>query len=293
MKPTLARWLVYAVLSLSFSSIMLMNGTGVYASSPGYAPRIGGIVAGFKLAGLEPDGDPLDQVVLQTQLAPSNGMPSMHLIVDSYLENFRPDTTPILPDLLNPRVTATNLGGFLQGKVLLTDDAGKVLALGSFLAEAFINNSSNHAVMRLYGSGEGYGGKGALKGSFILHRDATLAGRLTGKLILPAAAFRQIAQNRNPRVVYFPRALLKSIISTVTVVPAPMMGKSATGTSGAPLHTGYGKPTVGRYAARAAAPHSSSRRLSLVTLTAFAGAILSFLCAIFFWWKGRTTPAST
>ncbi|HEX6510280.1 MAG TPA: hypothetical protein VF221_21835, partial [Chloroflexota bacterium] len=211
------------------------------ATTP-YAPSIRGVVSGFRLAGIEPDGDPLDQVVLQTRLSSSNGLPPIHLIVDSYLENFTPDTTPVLPDLLNPSRTAQNLGGFLQGKVLLTDDAGNVVALGSFLAEAFIGDSSNHTVMRLYGSGTGYSGKGALKGSFILHKDGTLAGTMRGHLTLPAAARRQILQHRNPGVTVFRRTLLNRIIGTVTVRPAPMMGKATTGSVGAPLHTGYSKP---------------------------------------------------
>ena len=256
----------------------------------GYRPAITGVVSGFRLAGLEPDGDPLDQVVLQTQLSPSAGMPRMHLIVDSYLENFKPDTTPILPDLLNPKRTAQNLGGFLQGKVLLTDDAGSVLALGSFLAEAFIGNSSNHAVMKLYGSASGYGGKGALKGSFTLHKNGTLVGALQGTLVLPAAALRQIRRHSNLAPRPFGAGLLKKIISTVTVQPAPMMGKATTGTHGAPLHTGFGTPKATKPAAQQPASGGAAHPISPWTIAALLGAALSFIIAAVLWWKGRLQP---
>jgi hypothetical protein len=255
-----------------------------------YRPTITGVVSGFRLAGLEPDGDPLDQVVLQTELFPSAGMPRMHLIVDSYLENFKPDTTPILPDLLNPKRTAQNLGGFLQGKVLLTDDAGSVLALGSFLAEAFIGNSSNHAVMKLYGSGSGYGGKGALKGGFTLRKNGSLAGALQGTLSLPAMARRQISRHANQTPHAFGSTLLKKIISTVSVQPAPMMGRATTGTKGAPLHTGFGTPKATKPATPQTTGGGAAHPISPWTVAALLGAAVSFIIAAVLWWKGRLQP---
>ena len=257
-----------------------------------YAPTMTGVVAGFRLAGIEPDGDPLDQVVLQTELTPSGGMPRVHLIVDSYLENFKPDTTPILPDLLNPRRTAQNLGGFLQGKVLVTDDAGTVLAIGSFLAEAFIGNSSNHAVMKLYGSGTGYGGKGALKGSFTLRKDGTLSGALAGTLALPPAAHRAIAQHATHPVHSFGPQILKKIIGTVSVQPAPMMGRATSGSKGAPLRTGFGTPKTTPSTAGPVATASSSRHLSPLTFAALGGAVVCFVIATALWWKGRSEAPS-
>jgi hypothetical protein len=267
-----------------------MGATQVEASR--YTPTMTGQVAGFRLAGLEPDGDPLDQVVLQTELAPSAGMPRMHLIVDSYLENFKPDTTPILPDLLNPKRTAHNLGGFLQGKALLTDDTGTVLALGSFLAEAFIGNSLNHAVMKLYGTDAGYGGKGALKGSFILHKSGTLVGAFQGTLKLPAAARLQIRLHAKPSTHQFGGALLKRIIGTVSVQPAPMMGKATTGTKGTPLHTGFGTPKASNHTAQQPGTSGDQRQISALTVIALLGAAASFLIAAVLWWKGRRQPVS-
>lgn len=284
------RW--YAVILL----VLVACATPVMAADPSsragrlYAPTLNGSVAGFRLAGIEPDGDPLDQVVLQTELSPSAGLPRIHLIVDSYLENFKPDTTPILPDLLNPKRTAQNLGGFLQGKVLLADDSGVVLAIGSFLAEAFIGNSSNHAVMKLYGSGAGYGGKGALKGSFTLSKDGTLAGALRGTLALPFAARRDIRRHANLSVHSFGSTVLKSIIATVSVQPAPMMGRATTGTSGAPLHTSFGTPKAAKQVVRQRTAQVTQRRTSPWTVAALAGAAVSFLIAAVLWWKGRSPP---
>lgn len=289
MRPAILGALLGAVLACAPpAGCLAAAGTGAGL----YRPLISGVVSGYRLAGIEPDGDPLDQVVLQTELAPSAGLPRLHLIVDSYLENFKPDTTPILPDLLHPKQTAQNLGGFLQGKVLLTDDTGTVLAIGSFLAEAFIGNSSNHAVMKLYGSGVGYGGKGALKGSFTLHHDATLAGVLSGFLSLPASARRQLARHSGPPVHIFGQKVLKSIISTVSVQPAPMMGKATTGSSGAPLHTGFGTPKSSGAAPPQSGAPPAPWRISTVTLLALLGAGASFLIAAALWWKGRAAPES-
>lgn len=280
---------LFVSIILAAATPMVTQGAG-HGAPPHYTPAITGVVSGFRLAGLEPDGDPLDQVVLQTELSPSAGLPRMHLVVDSYLENFKPDTTPILPDLLNPKQTAQNLGGFLQGKVLLTDDAGTVLALGSFLAEAFIGNSSNHAVMKLYGSGSGYGGKGALKGSFTLHKDGSLVGGLRGTLTLPVAALAQIRRRADPPIHRFGSALLKRIISTVSVQPAPMMGRATTGTKGAPLHTGFGTPTTVKQVAQPPASTTTGRHISAWTVAALLGAAVSFIAAAILWWKGRAQP---
>jgi hypothetical protein len=242
-----------------------------------YSPSVTGRVVGFRLAGIEPDGDPLDQVVLRTRLSPSGGLPAANLIVDTYLENFKPDTTPILPNLLHPGQTATNLGGFLQGKVLLTDDAGDVLYIGSFVAEAFLDNS-NDAVMRLYGSGAAYGASGSLKGRFRLRRkDASLYGHFTGHITLPAAARQQLLQRRGARM-----KPIDQIIKVVTVTPHAMVGRTTTKSSSVPLQTGYGQP-------KPAPSQPAGRRLSPWTVVAGAGAVVSFLLAGLLYWRQRRT----
>jgi hypothetical protein len=255
-----------------------------HAAAAPYSPAFSGRVEGFRLAGIEPDGDPLNQVVLSTTLTPSTGMPRLHLIVNSYLENFKPDTTPILPDLLHPNRTATNLGGFLNGKALITDDAGNLLYVGDFLAEAFLNNS-NHTVMRLVGVKAAQGGSARLKGVFSLKKNGALAGNLTGRLTLPPPARAQISRNNGTTM-----KSVEKIIGLVTVKPHAMMGRS-THSSSAPLHTGYGKTAPSTGPAPATSPHAtpSNARLSPVTMVAGAGAIACLLAAIVLWVRQRRT----
>jgi hypothetical protein len=242
------------------------------AAAAVYRSTFHGNVAGYRLAGIEPDGDPLDQVVLSTTLRPTATTPSLHLIIDSYLENFKPDTTPILPNLLHPNQTATNLGGFLSGKALLTDNAGSILYLGSFVGEAFLDNSNN-AVMTLYGSGPAYGAQGRLRGTFTLHRSGSLNGALSGTLALPAAARRQIAVHNKAGM-----APLKKIISAVTVKPAYMVGRAVKPSSTAPLRTGFSST-------HAASP---SRPLPLTTILSGAGAVFFLALGCVLYWRSRT-----
>jgi hypothetical protein len=256
------------------AGVVWMTGDGAHGAA--YTSTLAGSVKGFKLAGVEPDGDPLYQVVLQTRLSSSNGLPPLNLIVSSYLENFTPDTTPILPDVLHPSQTAQNLGGFLQGKVLLTDDAGNVLSIGSFVAEAFLDNT-NHAAMKLYGGPErpSHLSKliGSLAGAFRIQRNASLSGRLTGHLSLGAAILRQIVQHRGMRM-----KPLEKIISTVTVKPAPMVGRRTPGANSTPLPTGYGTPQ---------AAGSSGRGLNPWSIVAGVGAIVSLLLAAILYIRDR------
>jgi hypothetical protein len=227
-----------------------------------YAPRITGQVAASRLSGVEPDGDPLYQVVLQTRLSASRGIPAGNLIVEAYLENFQPDTTPILPDLLHPNQTAQNLGGFLQGKALLTDDAGNVLYVGTIVVEGFLDNS-NHLAVTLTGSGAASGGKGKLLGAFTLHKDGSLAGRLKGSLVLPSAARRQLLAKLGVKM-----KPLKDIISVVTVRPHPMVGRAG-GAVTTPLPSNYVPPTAS----------GGSKHLNPWSIVAAIGAVVSLLLA--------------
>lgn len=259
------------------------DGTAVGATAARYSPTITGSVQGYRLAGIEPDGDPLDQVVLQTRLSASAGLPAMNLIINSYLENFKPDTTPILPDLLNPKQTAQNLGGFLQGKALLTDDAGNTLFVGSFLAEAFINDNSNHAVMRLDGMGSASHGIALLKGIFYLRRDTTLHGSLAGSIRLPPAGKRFIEAHRGARM-----KPLTQIINLVRVKPAAMVGRATAKSRTVPLHTGYSRPA-------SPTPPRAAGHASPVTIIAGIGAVVSLLLGVYLFWLERrgTKPAAS
>jgi hypothetical protein len=275
-------------------SVVLLAGMAVFlaisdramvtAASSSYSPAITGSIQGYRLAGVEPDGDPLYQVVLQTKLPASAGNPTLNLIVDSFMENFRPDTTPILPDLLHPNRTATNLGGFLQGKVLLVDDAGNVLSIGSFVTEAFLDNS-NHTVITLLGSGSPAKTIGKLTGIFRLSgKQATLSGQLSGHLQLSAAIRRQIAEHRGAAM-----KPLTKIISQVTVVPH-YMGAHVKG-HGSVLHTGFG--STGSAQTPPATGTPTSRHISPWTILAGIGAIVSLLLAGILFWIDRRRTAHT
>jgi hypothetical protein len=247
---------------------------------------ISGHVSGFRLAGLEPDGDPLYQTVLVLRLSPAGGLPAVNLIANAYLENFKPDTTPILPDLLNPTHTATNLGGFLDGKALLTDNAGDAVLIGSFLAEAFLDNS-NHAVIRLAGNGTGN-----LRGRFTLKKDGSLTGTLQGNISLSASALSQIRAHRHAKM-----RPLKQVISVVSVQPHAMMGRSTSpSASTVPLHTAYGTtknaaPLAG-YTAGTSGGGGISWHISAWTVVSALGAIASLILGVILFWSERKRTRS-
>jgi hypothetical protein len=225
-----------------------------------------GSVQGYALSGVEPDGDPLYRVALQSRLV-STDLPPLRLIISAYLENFKPDTTPVLPDLLHPNQVATNLGGFLEGKALLTDDAGDILYIGSFLTEAFLDNT-NHTVIRFYSKSAGYTGGGQIKGTFLFGKQANFSGLLQGPLTLSAAAVTDLRQHRGRKM-----KPLKDIIDAVSVTPH-YYGTRGVHSSAPALHTGFGPGGT--------ATGSSSgggRQLSPVTVIAGIGAVVSLLIA--------------
>lgn len=252
-------------------------------AASGYHPSVSGKLIGYRLAGIEPDGDPLDQIALQTTLSPSATVPSMRLFVNAYLENFKPDTTPILPDLLNRNKQAQNLGGFLQGKALITDNAGNVLYIGAFLAEAFLNNS-NHAVMQLDGGSAAASSHARLQGTFSLNKQGALHGAFQGRLTLPVAALRQIERYRKATIQ---SAQVKSILDAVKVKPAAMVGRKTARSQTVPLHTGYANTTP----ARTVTTHST-RRVSQWTIIAGAGAVVCFVTAALLFIRERRAAST-
>lgn len=249
------------VLALVF---VLLLAEPVVAATPPYTVSVHGSVQGYRLAGVEPDGDPLYQVVLRMAVPAAGGQPALNLIISSYLENFQPDTTPVLPDLLHPTRDAQNLGGFLQGKALLTDDAGTVLYIGSFLGEAFLDNTNN-AVITFSGSRLYHGGA-RLAGTFALRhvgQDVRITGRFSGQIVLSSAARRDLRARRGATM-----RPIKDIIRAVTVVPF-YYGKNGVKSSGKPLHTAF----------RNTPASSGGRHFSLVTILAGAGAVVALLLA--------------
>ena len=211
------------------------------------APSLHGRVVTFAHNGYEPDGDPVDRVIISAQLRvpdagegqghlpaqggriarsrpPAEGsFPAMTLVLSTYLENFQTATVPILPDLLRKDVTATSLGGFMQGKAALVDGAGRVRYRGSVLAEVFLDNSI-HMVADLDPQGLPVGaGPLRLSGAVALRKDLTLSGSVhTSRALLPAEAVTlRVAR---PRPVSW-----QAVVKGLRVRYPKMMGTSGSG----------------------------------------------------------------
>jgi hypothetical protein len=245
------------------------------AFAAGYSTQAKGTIQAYRFAGVEPDGDPLYQVALQMRLTASGGVPAANLVVSAYLENFSRDTTPILPDLLHPKQTVQGLGGYLDGKAILTDDAGDTVAIGIFLNEAFLDNT-NHTVMKFVRT-DPSAGSGNLKGEFTLHGKGVFTGHFAGTLTLPRAALNQIARHRGQRM-----KPLKDIVNQVTVHPH-YYGTRGVHASGPAYNTGF---------APSGTP-SSGRKLSPLTIAAAIGAVVSLLLAGgLYWLERRRTRAN-
>jgi hypothetical protein len=210
--------------------------TPAAAAAAPYAPSLHGKVVKFGLSGFEPDFDPIDRVIIAATLhdGRKGGLPDAMLVLSAYLENFQPDTTPVLPDLLHPDHTATSLGGFLTGKAALVNAAGHIVYRGSLLAEVFLDNSA-HMVLDLDDVKAPAAGSPALRlrGAFTLRKDLTLRGglRAVGRPALPALA--------GPRA---PAPSWQTIERSLSV-PLPRM----MGTAGRSQHAPHAaRPTRGR-----------------------------------------------
>ncbi len=264
---------------LGLAAALLATGSSAVLAAAPYGPAMRGEVAGYSLAGVEPDGDPLYRTVLTARLSASAGVPAIHLVVDAYMENFKPDTMPILPDLLHPSRQASSLGGFMQGKALLTDDRGTILAVGSMVAEAFLDNSNS--VVMSFGDpgnvGPARGVKGKLKGRFTLETAGTLHGALSGRLTLSAGARATIRTHRGGKM-----RPVEEIVKAVTVRPHAMVGRATAKSQTVPLRTGFSNAR-----GSGASTATSGRHLSPLTIAAAAGAVLSFLMAGLLYWRGR------
>ncbi len=260
------------------------------------APALSGRVVTFARNGYEPDGDPVDRVVISAGLHNRNGrggFPDTTLVLSTYLENFQTATMPILPDLLRKDVTATSLGGFMQGKAALVDGAGRVRYRGSVLAEVFLDNSI-HMVADLDPQGMPASAASLrLSGALTLHKDLTLNGAVrVGRALLPAeVAALQVA---HPRAVSwlavvaglhvrYPRMMGTSGSGVVPGAPTATQTRPMTSTSmrsgGAPLAAGPAGPRV--VATGAQSPRGrESGGPSPLTLAALGAAVLVLLGVI-------------
>lgn len=93
----------------------------------------------FAPAGMEPDFDLVNRVIIKTHVRTAHH-PPLTLILDAFLETFQSDTQPVLPDLINPNVMlSTTLGGFFSGEAIIVGRGNRVLYTGSILAEALVD----------------------------------------------------------------------------------------------------------------------------------------------------------
>lgn len=129
-----------------------------HAGPRSYRLAFTGKAVDFNLSGMEPDFDPLYRVTVSGPLhdlrPASQALPNSTLVLSAYMEVFQPDTTPILPDLIQPDQTASDLAGFLSGKAALVNAGGHVAYRGSLLAEIFADNTE-HLLVDLYPVGTG------------------------------------------------------------------------------------------------------------------------------------------
>ncbi len=258
---------VLAVIALVALALGMSAGTQAHADSqdPVYAPAISGSVVRFSLAGVEPDLDPIDRMIISVTLRdtrPSGqALPTGTLILSTYLENFQPQTTPILPDLLNQQRVATNLGGFLQGKAALVTRAGQVAYRGSVLAETFLDNQVR-MIVDLQRVGASLSEQDVrLAGALTMRKNLTLAGALHALAPLTTAQIAPLrAAPGRPMpwqevvagmAVRFPRMMGTGGANAATPVPQQVQAQqpaltAVAGLSAAPMYRTAGKAAAAR-----------------------------------------------
>lgn len=210
------------------------GGAAEQATHP-YTATLDGKIVHFELSGFEPDFDRIDRLIFSISL--HNGqhrgtpVPATMLVLSAYLENFQPDTTPVLPDLLHPNQTAQNLGGFMQGKAALVNAAGHTVYQGSMLSEVFLDNTA-HLVLDLQPvSGGANAPDFRMQGLFTLHKDLSVHGSMWSPTALTRA---QLASLRVPqgRAVSW-----QSVTNGMDVQLPPMMGTAGNGSGAAATPT--------------------------------------------------------
>jgi len=167
------------------SATGLAGAAGDSGKSKGFPVNFAGSTIYFAPAGMEPDFDLVDRVIISTRVH-TKGLPPLTLILDAYLENFQSDTQPVLPDLIHPNVQLTyTLGGFFSGEAILTGPHDQILYTGEMLAEALISpiclslpantkhppaaclKETQHMEVYLFGQGPAKGTTMYLRSSFV------------------------------------------------------------------------------------------------------------------------------
>jgi len=241
-----------------------------------------GTVVRAELSGFEPDFDPIDRVVIAATLRdtrpPAHALPDALLVLSAYLENFQPDTTPLLPDLLHPDRTATALGGFMQGKAVLVNRGGRTGYRGSLLVEVFRDNSA-HLVLDVDREGASARAPSLrLKGALTLYKDLSVRGQLRAERPLSAAetAALRVPPGRMPS--------WQQVVRGLSVRLPPMRGTGG-GNGGNP---GASRTSLSSALPRVARAPSRPRPSPVVparTLTA-GGALAALIVAALLWRRG-------
>jgi hypothetical protein len=198
---------------------------------PPFGAALSGKIVLAELSGFAPDFDPIHRVVIAATLhhldRPARALPDTMVVLSAYLENFTPDTTPVLPDLLHPEQTASALGGFMQGKAALVSRSGQTSYRGSLLAEVFLDNSV-HLVLDLQRRGAAATAPSLrLKGTFTLRKDLTLRGELHAERPLSPGE-RDVLRAPPSRLPSW-----QAVVQGLAVYPPPMVGTAGTRRTGA------------------------------------------------------------
>ena len=290
---TMKRYL-YAGLALLVGAMALVGapradartGTRAAAATPTTLTLSGKIVR-VDLSGFEPDFDPIDRVVMAVTLhdtrPPALALPDTMLVLSTYLENFKPDTTPVLPDLLHPNQTAQSLGGFMQGKAVLVNAAGRTSYRGSLLAEVFLDNSA-HLIVDIDRIGTlSTAPSLRLTGALTLYKDLTVRDSVRAERALTTAetAALRVPRGRLPS--------WQSVVSGLSV-RAPVMMGTAGSKSAAPPHSIPGTSQQKATQARA----TTARRSALPALAPMRAAALGIgvvllAVAALLWRRGVVT----
>ncbi len=266
--------------------------------------RLTGKIVKVELSGFEPDFDPIDRVIIAATLHDTRprarALPDTMLVLSSYLENFKPDTTPVLPDVLRPDRTATSLGGFMQGKSVLVNRAGRTSYRGSLLAEVFLDNSA-HLVLdveRTSVTGRTSASDTTpplrLKGSLTLYKDLSVRGELRSERALSPAetAVLRVAPGRLPS--------WQTVVSGMSIRLPAMVGTAGGSGGGGGSGSGPSAPGGAAHSIVAApshrkapaAPANAARPTAPLVRVLLVGAALVMLLVAALLWR-RCMTATT
>jgi len=249
------------------------------------ALTLNGKIVKVDLSGFEPDFDPIDRVVMAVTLhdtrPPALALPDTMLVLSTYLENFQPDTTPVLPDLLHPNQTAQSLGGFMQGKAVLVNAAGQTSYRGSLLAEVFLDNSAHLIVDIDRISAPDTAPSLRLIGALTLYKDLSVRGTVHAERALTTA---ETAALRVPRG-HLPS--WQSVVSGLSVRAPTMMGTAGTagGKRPAQPHSVLGTSTQKATTAQ----RSMLPALAPVRAAALGIGVVLLIVAALLWRRGVVT----